>query len=74
VDGLKDEFAGQIDFFDLDVDMAETAAVRQEFGFTGRSQYALLDAEGNVVRRWFGPLQETMAKEVAAVLRSLEEG
>lgn len=72
MNGLKDEFAGEIDFFDLDVDKPETAAVRQGYGFTGRSQYLLINAQGEVVQRWFGPLSNTMiAEELRAWLDSL---
>lgn len=70
---LKAQFKGQVDFFDLDVDKAETAAVRERFGLLRRSQYALIDREGNVVLSWAGPLrQEAVAADIATYLESNE--
>ena len=68
MDGLKDEFAGQVDFFDFDVDDPNTEELLLQLGFSGRSQYALTNAEGEVIRRWFGPLNPTISQEVAALL------
>lgn len=73
MDGLRDEFAGEIDFFLLDIDKPETEEVRKAYGMTGRSHYVLIDANGDVVRSWFGPLQPTMDEEMRALLEGLAE-
>ncbi|NWG17172.1 MAG: hypothetical protein HXY41_11090 [Chloroflexi bacterium] len=56
-----------MDFIKLDIDKAETLPARQQFNLVQRSQYALVDAEGNVIQRWFGFLDE------AEVTRFLNE-
>ena len=67
MDRLEQQFEGQVDFFHLDVDLPETREVRHTYGLTRRSQYALVDAEGNVIQTWIGPLNE------AAVLADIEQ-
>lgn len=47
-----------MDFIKLDIDKDETLPVRQQFSLIQRSQYALVDANGNVIQRWFGFLDE----------------
>ena len=55
---LKEQYGDRVDFFDLDVDKQETQAVRAQFGLVRRTQYALIDAEGNVLMSWAGPLDQ----------------
>jgi hypothetical protein len=63
VDGLKQQYAGKIDFIIVDFDNADLQPVRDRFGITDRSQYVLIDAAGNVVQRWYGVLDTaTMQK------------
>lgn len=54
-----------MDFIKLDIDKPETLDIRQRFNLAQRSQYALVDAQGNVVQRWYGFLDEA---EVAQVI------
>jgi hypothetical protein len=56
VNGLSTQFGERIDFIHLNIDDPNTRPARDRFGFTDRSQYALLDSAGNIVERWFGPL------------------
>lgn len=55
---LKQEFGEEITFIDLNIDDASTLEMRNQYGFRGRSEYVLVDADDNIVRRWFGPLDE----------------
>ena len=66
MDRLENQFNEQVDFFRLDVDNPEARSVLQEFNIRQRSTYALIDAEGNVVKLWIGYLDEDM---VAAELQ-----
>jgi hypothetical protein len=65
VNGLTADFGERIDFIHLNVDDPNTLAARERFGFNDRSQYALIDPAGNIIQRWFGPLN---IDEVAAYL------
>ncbi len=63
---LKEEFGEEITFIDLNIDDRSTLDMRNQYGFRGRSEYALVDADDNIVRRWYGPLNE--GELVAALL------
>ncbi len=65
VNGLAQRYGDRIDFIDMDIDKPETEAPRQRFNMAQRSQYALIDPQGNIVQRWFGLLDEA---QVAAYL------
>ncbi|MEM7333749.1 MAG: hypothetical protein AAF490_16800 [Chloroflexota bacterium] len=58
MNGLEAAFSDRVDFFVLDVDNPETQAYMEQFAIRGRSTYVLIDAEGNELGRWFGPLNE----------------
>jgi hypothetical protein len=58
VDGLAEQFGERVDFIKLDIDKSETLPARQRFNMVQRSQYALVDAEGNIIQRWFGFLDQ----------------
>jgi hypothetical protein len=69
---LKQQFSDQVDFFDLDVDKPETLEVRQKYGLVRRSQYALIDAEGNILQSWAGPLnQDRISADMEVLLKEL---
>lgn len=58
VNGLKRQFGDQIEFLDLDIDDRSLDDFRRQYGISGRTQYVLLDEQGQPVMRWFGPLDE----------------
>lgn len=53
---LETEFGTEIEFVLLDWDNRGLNDFREQFGITGRTQYVLVDAQGKVIQRWFGPL------------------
>lgn len=69
MDRLKAEFGDEITFIDLNIDDPAAREVMRDYGFRGRSEYALVDANGDIVRRWFGPLNE--GEVVAGLLEFL---
>jgi len=73
VDGLEEQFGDYIDFFHLDVEQHITRDIRFEYTLTGRTQYVLIDAEGNIVQKWFGYLDEAqLAAFMTEYVASLE--
>jgi len=64
VDGLREQFGGQMEFVRLNIDDPETLAERQAFDIVQRTRYALVDREGNVVQRWFGALNPTEMEQI----------
>ena len=71
---LEQTFSDRVDFFVLDVDNPQSDAYMQQFFIRSRSTYVLLDANGNELTRWFGPLDETaVVTELNNILADLEE-
>jgi len=69
VDGLEETFSDSIDFFGLDTDLSETLDLREKYGLYRRTTYVLIDAEGNELGRWIGPLyKEWMEDEIIFAL------
>ena len=56
--GLKEHFAGRIEFIVLDLDNAAHDGARRQLGITAQAQYVLVNASGNIVGRWWGILDE----------------
>ncbi len=66
---LAQQFEGKIVFVRVDVDNPNDTPTRQRFGLVDRSQYALVNAQGEVVKRWFGFLNEArIASELEALI------
>ncbi len=59
---LNDEFSDEIDFFYLDVDHTDTMQLVLPYGVRTRSSYVLLDANGEIVTFWTGPLNEEVVQ------------
>lgn len=67
--GLEDTFKGQVEFVLLDYDDDSLDEQRSELGITDRTQYVLMDADGTIVKRWYGILDEaTVVGEIEALI------
>lgn len=58
MDRLEEDFGNEIDFVRVDLDLDGAWSQIEPYGLTGRSQYALVDPDGEVWERWYGPLNE----------------
>ena len=56
--GLQESYAGRMEFVVLDVDNSAHDAKRAELGSTAQAQYFLVNADGDIVGRWFGLLND----------------
>jgi hypothetical protein len=54
VHGLEAEYFGKIKFSYLDADDTNTDAFQRTLGFNYQPEFYLLDAEGNVLKKWIG--------------------
>ena len=73
MDGLEETFGDRVDFFGLDTDLPETRELREKYVLTRRNTYVLVDADGNEIGRWVGPLyQEWIEDELDFALAGLE--
>jgi hypothetical protein len=61
--GLQETFGDRIDFIHLNVDLAVTNSARERFGLTNRSQYLLVDPQGNIIDKWTGFLDQTTVEQ-----------
>jgi len=57
VHGLEAKYAGQIDFVYLDIDDPKNAESKTKLGFRVQPHFLLLDANGQVIQEWFGPVE-----------------
>jgi hypothetical protein len=66
VHGLEAEYSGKIKFSFLDADDPNTDAFQRTLGFTYQPEFYLLDADGNVLKRFIGFVsQEDFTAEFA---------
>jgi hypothetical protein len=69
VSGLESTFDGQVEFILLDWDDKSLNEQRGELGITDRTQYVLVDPSGEVVKQWYGILNEgTVEGEISDFL------
>jgi hypothetical protein len=68
VHGLEDQYGDRMAFSYLDVDDPATAEFRGALGFRYQPELYLLDAQGNVLQKWIGPVQE---QELAAAFEAV---
>ena len=58
VHGLEDRYSDRMAFSYLDIDDPATATFRSALGFRNQPELYLLDAQGNLIQKWVGPVQE----------------
>ena len=69
--GLQETFADRVDWVILDIDDRTLNDTRSQLGITAQAQYVLVNADGVIVGRWFGLLNETqVASEIENLLQS----
>jgi len=61
-----------MDVINFNVDNQQVTQTRYNFGMRNRSQYVLIDQNQNVIKSWFGTLDEaTMMAEIDQLLTTL---
>ena len=70
VHGLEAKYFGQIKFSYLDADDPRTSGFQSALGFRYQPELYLLDANGNVLRKWIGfTAQEELEAAFAEYLK-----
>jgi hypothetical protein len=74
VNRLEDAFGERVDFFHLNIDTPDELDMAHQYEMWRRSQYTLIDADGTIVKSWFGYLNEDrMTAELEEALATLGE-
>ncbi len=69
--GLEETFAGRIDIVRLDLDDNAQDGKRRELGITAQAQYVLVNAEEEIVGRWWGVINEAaLTDELETLLQT----
>ena len=68
VDGLSEEFDGRVSVIQLNAALSTNARLQADFGLTGHPSFVVLDNEGRVKQRFFGPQTEmTLRQSMEAI-------
>jgi hypothetical protein len=70
VNGLAEEFAGDVDVQRLNAAEGITNRLQAEYGVRGHPSFVVLDGEGAVTQRFFGPQEEATLREAMAAAAS----
>lgn len=54
VNGLQQEYEGQVTFKLVDIDQPQSRELKQKYSFRGQPYFVLLDGAGSVVKTWYG--------------------
>lgn len=69
--GLEETFAGRIEFVRLDLDDRDLNDTRRQLGITAQAQYVLVNANDDIVGRWWGALDEaSLTDELERLLQT----
>ncbi len=69
--GLEETFAGRIEFVRLDLDDRDLNDTRRQLGITAQAQYVLVNANDEIVGRWWGALDEaSLTDELERLLQT----
>jgi thioredoxin-like negative regulator of GroEL len=63
VDGLSAEFAGRADVLQLDATKPASELLQARYGVRGHPSFVVLDADGQVAQRFFGPQAEAILRQ-----------
>jgi len=64
VHGLEVDFYEKIRFSFLDIDDPDNQTIMRELGFRVQPEFYLVDAEGNVLQKWIGPVTKDQLEQV----------
>ena len=69
MDGLEAEFGNEVNFERLNAAESEVLQLQQTYGLRGHASVAILDENGAVAQRYFGPeTAEKLREDLTAVL------
>lgn len=69
VNGLTDEFVGEVAVVRLKADEPAVTRLQERYGGRGHPFFAVIDGEGQVTERFFGPQPTETLREAMARVR-----
>lgn len=69
VNGLADEFAGEVAVARLKADTPAVVRLQESYGGRGHPFFAVIDKEGQVTERFFGPQPAEVLREAMTAVR-----
>lgn len=72
VNGLADEFAGQVAVQQLNAAEAANVQLQAEFGLRGHPSFTLLDGDGRPVQTFLGPQSEETLRQAMTQLLNVQ--
>jgi hypothetical protein len=70
VNGLGEEFEGQVDVVQLNAEEKDNAELQSQLDLRGHPSFAVLDGDDLVVQRYFGPQTEATLRQAIASVAS----
>ena len=68
VDGLEEEFSGQVSVTRLDAAQPDNAELQSQYGLRGHPSFAILDSSGRVAELFFGPQEAIVLRQAMAAV------
>ncbi len=68
VDGLEEEFSGQVSVTRLDAAQPDNAELQSQYGLRGHPSFAILDTSGQISELFFGPQEEAKLRQAMAAV------
>jgi thioredoxin-like negative regulator of GroEL len=62
VHGVEARYGDRMNFVYLDIDDPATETFKKQLGYRYQPHFFLLDAQGNILKEWQGPVPETEIK------------
>ncbi|MBE2199508.1 MAG: hypothetical protein IAE79_12920 [Anaerolinea sp.] len=69
MNGLEDEFEGEVAVVRLQADTPDTIQLQEAYGGRGHPFFAVIDGEGQVTERFFGPQPAETLREAMVRVR-----
>jgi hypothetical protein len=63
VDGLSEEFEGRVSAIQLDAAQTTNARLQADYSLRGHPSFVVLDGDGRVTQRFFGPQTEALLRQ-----------
>lgn len=68
VNELENEYGTQIEFVPVNIDDADSAAYKQQYGFRYQPHFLLVGADGEIIEEWLGYTDAELFEQTFATI------